>query len=96
MLSKLLSYFAKKFTRQPEPVLCELEKLLRDMLCEKIFIFTATIIELQRGDKTAQDLDKEMLSLSHSIDRYVRAVSMRERSAAGESISPIELVELKS
>lgn len=97
MLKKLFGVFLKKqkTSRQPERHLAEIEECLRNLLCERICLLTAQVVkDCQSGDNEKK-LKEAMANLNQTIARYVRAVRICDRSAAGEEIGLEEICSLR-
>ena len=98
MLKKLLFPVLSKsdFTsRQLERSLSEIETCLRNILCERICLLVANAIKDSQSSDNKEGLREAKENLNRAIERYVRAVRICDKSAAGEEISMAEIVGLK-
>lgn len=98
MLKKLLFFIFPKseFTsRHIERNLAEIETCLRNVLCDRICLLVANAVKHCLSSDNKEGLREAKEDLNRAIERYVRAVRICDKSAAGEEISMDEIVRLK-
>lgn len=96
MLKKLFGVVLKKqkTSRQPERHLAEIEECLRTILCDRICLLIAQVIKNCQSGNNEKKLEEAKANLNQTIERYVRAICICDRAAAGEGIGLEEIVSL--